>query len=147
VEKLLERKVPANSVQAYSLITRTDIEMIGLKKYSDPESYGQGGRICDISVGQLIMYSGPKSWEDWESTLKDFKKDKEPRTPAPAFGERAYFLYPKPDNQYQDRGGFLVAKKGNHTVAVSLNAAEGKPAESVRPALESLMKVILARLP
>jgi hypothetical protein len=146
-EKMFERKVPAGSMQACSLITRADIEKVGLKTYSDPEPYGQGGWICDIGAGQLIVHSGPKSWEDWESTLKNFKKDKEPRTPAPAFGERAYFLYPKPDNKYQDTGEFLVAKKGNHTVALSLNAAEGKPADSVRPALESLMKVVLARLP
>jgi hypothetical protein len=42
---------------------------------------------------------------------------------------------------------FLVAKSGNHTLALSLDAPTGKPAESMRPALESLMKTILARLP
>ena len=66
---------------------------------------------------------------------------------ASGFGERAYFFYPKPDNEYQGNVAFLVAKSGNHTVALSLDALKGKPVESMRPALESLMKKILTRLP
>jgi len=93
------------------------------------------------------VYSGSKSWEAWESTLKGFKKEKEAQTPAQGFGERAYFLYPKPDNKYQGNVAFLVAKSGSHTLALSLDAPNGKPAESMRPALELLMKTILARLP
>ena len=81
------------------------------------------------------------------STLKGFKKDKEPQTPAPGFGERAYLLYPKPDNEHQGSVAFLVAKTGNYTVALSLDTPKGKPVESMRPALESLMKAILNRLP
>jgi hypothetical protein len=41
----------------------------------------------------------------------------------------------------------LVVKSSNHTLVLSLDAPDGKPAESMRPALESLMKTILARLP
>ena len=147
-EKELARKVPAASVQACTLITRADVmKATGSDPFVDPEPAGQGGWICNVGSGELKVYSGPKSWEAWESTLKGFKKDKEPQTPAPGFGERAYFLYPKPDNKYQGNVAVLVAKSGNHTLALSLDAPEGKPAESMRPALESLMKTILARLP
>ena len=147
-KKELERKVPAGGVQACSLITRADVtKATGRDPYVDPEPAGQGGWICNVGVGELKLYSGPKSWEAWESTLKGFKKDKEPQTPAPGFGERAYFFYPKPDNKYQGNVAFLVAKSGDRTVALSLDAPAGKPAESMRPALESLMKKILARLP
>lgn len=147
-KKELARKAPASSVQACSLITRAEVKKAtGRDPYVDPEPAGQGGWICNIGIGELKVYSGPKSWEAWESTLKGFKKDKEPQTPAPGFGERAYFFYPKPDNEYQDNVAFLVAKSGNYTVALSLDAPEGKPAESMRPALEELMKKILARLP
>jgi len=76
-----------------------------------------------------------------------FKKDKEPQTPISGVGERAYFLYPKPDNEYQGNVAFLVAKSGNHTLALSLDAPKGSSADSMRPALESLMKTVLARLP
>ena len=146
-EKELARKVPAGSVRACSLITRADVKKAtGREPYVDPEPAGQGGWICNVGIGELKVYSGPKSWEAWESTLKGFKKEKEPRTPAPGFGERAYFLYPKPDNAYQSNVGVLVATSGIHTVALALDAPDGKPGESVRPALESLMKSILARL-
>jgi hypothetical protein len=147
-KKELDRKVPAGSVQACTLITRAEVtKATGRDPYVDPESAGQGGWICNVGIGELKVYSGPKSWESWESTMKGFKKDKEPQTQAPGFGERGYFFYPKPDNEYQDNVAFLVAKSGNHTVALSLDAPKGKPAESMRPALESLMKKILARLP
>jgi hypothetical protein len=147
-EKELARKVPAGSVQACSLVTRADVtKATGRDPLVDPEPSGQGGWICNVGSGELKVYSGPKSWDAWESTLKAFKKDKEPQTPAPGFGERAYFLYPKPDNEYQGNVAFLVAKTGNYTLALSLDAPKGKPAESMRPALESLMKTILSRLP
>ena len=147
-EKELARKVPTGSVQACSLITRADVKKAtGRDPYVDPEPAGQGGWICNVGFAVLRVYSGPKSWEQWEFTLKGYKKDKEPRTPAPSFGEHAYFLYPKPDNEYQGDAAVLVAKSGNHTLALSLIAPKGKPAESMRPALESLMKLILARLP
>ena len=147
-EKELARKVPAGSVEACSLITRADVKKAtGEDPFVDPEPAGQGGWICNVGTGELKVYSGPKSWEAWESTLKGFKKDKEAQTPASGFGERAYFLYPKPDNAYQGNVAFLVAKSGNHTLALSLDAPQGKPAESMRPALETLMKTILARLP
>jgi hypothetical protein len=147
-EKELARQTPAGSVQACSLITRAEVKKAtGRDPYVDPEPAGQGGWICNVGIGELKVYSGPKSWEAWESTLKSFKKGKEPQTPAPGFGERAYFLYPKPDNQYQGNVAILVATTAKHTLALSLDAPEGKPAESMRPALESLMKAILARLP
>jgi hypothetical protein len=147
-EKELNRKVPGNSVQACSLITRADVtKATGRNPYVDPEPAGQGGWICNVGIGELKVYSGPGSWEAWESTLKGFKKDKEPQTPVAGFGERAYFLYPKPENEYQGNVAFLVAKSGNHTLALSLDAPQGKSAESMRPALESLMKTALARLP
>jgi len=147
-KKELAQKVPAGSVPACSLITRADVtKATGSDPYVDPEPAGQSGWICNVGIGELKVYSGPKSWEAWESTLKGFKKDKEPQTPAPGFGERAYFFYPKPENEYQGNVAFLVAKSGSHTVALSLDAPKGKPAESMRPALESLMKKILSRLP
>jgi hypothetical protein len=147
-EKELARKVPEGGVKACSLITRADIKRAtGRDPFVDPEPAGQGGWICNVGIGELKVYTGPKSWEAWESTLKGFKKDKEPQTPAPGVGERAYFLYPRPDNEYQGNVAFLVVKSGNHTLALSLDAPKDKPADSMRPALESLMKSILARLP
>lgn len=147
-EQELTRKAPNAGLQACSLITRADVKnATGRDPFVDAEPVGQGGWMCNVGIGELKVYSGPKSWETWESTLKSFKMDKEPRTPASGFGERAYFLYPKPANKYQSNVAVLVTKSGNHTLVLSLDAPGGKPAESMRPALESLMKTILSRLP
>jgi len=147
-EKELSRKMPAGTFQACSLVTRADVrKAIGRDPYVDPEPFGNNGWICNIGVGEIKLYSGPNSWEQWEATLKGFSKENDPKTPAPGFGQRAYFLYPKPDNKFQGSYAFLVAQQRAHTVAVSLEAPEGRPSESMRPALEALMKTILERLP
>jgi len=145
-EKELQREAPNAGLEACSLITRADVKAAtGRDPFVDPESVGQGGWMCNVGSGELKVYSGPKASETWESTLKSFKMDKEPRTPAPGFGGQSYFLYPKPAHKSQDNVAVLVAN--NHMLVLSLDAPDGKPAESMRPALESLMKTILTRLP
>ena len=147
-ENELKRAAPNAGLEACSLITRADVKAAtGRDPFVDPESAGQGGWMCNVGIGELKVYSGPKASETWESTLKSFKMDKEPRTPAPGFGEQSYFLYPKPAKKSQGNVAVLVAKSSKHTLVLSLDAPDGKPAESMRPALESLMKTILARLP
>jgi len=147
-EKELTRPAPNAGLEACSLITRADVKnATGRDPFVDPESAGQGGWMCNVGVGELKVYSGAKSWETWESTLKSFTLDKEPRTPVSGFGDQAYFLYPKPANKYQSNVAVLVSRSGNHTLVLSLDAPDGKPAESMRPALETLMKTILARVP
>ena len=142
----LPNAVAASVVQACSLITRDDVrKATGVDPLVDPEP-AAGGAICNVGSGELKLYTGPDSWQAWETARKAFKQDKVPTTPVTGFGERAYFFYPTPLNAYQGNVAFLVVKSGDHTLALSLDAAEGEPAESMRPALESLMKVILARL-
>ena len=146
-EKELARPVPAGSIQACSLITRADVKnAAGRDPYADPEPAGQGGWICNVGIAELKVYSGPKSSEAWESTLKGFKMDKAPRTPAAGFGNGAYFLFTKAADAQQDNVGFLITKSGDHTIVLSLDAPEGKPVESTRATLESLMKSVLARV-
>ena len=147
-EKELQRAAPNAGLEACSLITRADVKAAtGRDPFVDPESAGQGGWMCNVGSGELKVYSGPKASETWESTLKSFKMDKEPRTPAPGFGGQSYFLYPKPAHKFQNNVAVLVTKSSSHTLVLSLDAPDGKPAESMRPALESLMKTILSRLP
>ena len=147
-QRELTRTVPAGTLQACSLITRADVtKATGSDPLDNPVAAGQGGWICNVGSVELKVYSGPKSTDAWESTLRGFKKDKEPRTPAPGFGDGAYFLFLKRDNKHVGDSAILVAKSGNHTLVLSLDAAVGKPAESMRPAAESLMKLVLARMP
>ena len=147
-EKELGRTAPNAGLEACSLITRADVKhATGRDPFVDPESAGQGGWMCNVGIGELKVYAGAKSWETWESTLKTFKMDKEPRTPVRGFGDQAYVFYPKPANEYQGNVAVLVTKSRNYTLVLSLDAPNGKPADSMRPALESLIKTILARLP
>ena len=82
-EKELGRTAPNAGLEACSLITRADVKnATGRDPFVDPESAGQGGWMCNVGVGELKVYSGAKSWETWESTLKSFTLDKEPRTPG-----------------------------------------------------------------
>lgn len=146
-EKELARKPPPGSVQACSLITRADVQKAtGRNPYADPEPAGQGGWICSVGIVELKVYSGANSLETWESTVKKFKMDKDPRKPAAAFGDGAYFLYQQPRNSSQDNTLMLVARSGLHTVVLSLDPVAGQPADSVRAPLETLMKLVLARL-
>jgi len=136
----------APAPQACSLITRADVQQAtGADPYVDPES-SAGGAICNVGSGELKLYTGPDSWNAWEKTRKAFRQDQVPTTTIAGFGERAYVFYPTPANKYQGNVAFIVVQSGDHTIALSLDAPEGKPADSMRPALESLMKVILARL-
>ena len=146
-EKELARQVPAGSIKACSLITRQDVtKATGRDPLVDAEPAGQGGWVCNVGEAELKVYSGPKSSQAWDSLLKSFKMDKLPKIAASGFGERAYFLYQTPDNPRISNVAFLVVTSGNHALALSPDAPDGKPAESMRPALESLMKTILARL-
>jgi hypothetical protein len=145
--KELARTMPDATVQACALVTRADVTKAVREPYADPEPFGNGGWICNIGVGEVKLYSGPKSWEQWESTMKNFNKHNDPTVPASGFGERAYFFFPKRDNADQPNWAFLVVKSGNHTIALSLDTPSGKTPESMRPSLEALMRTMLGRLP
>ena len=41
----------------------------------------------------------------------------------------------------------MVAQRGPHTVSLAVDVEPGKPIESIEPAMVSLMKTVLARLP
>ncbi len=136
---------------ACSLLTRADVQKaLGRDPLDNPtEMPIAGGTTCQIGDAGLIVMSGPDSWQRYENYLKAFKADKDPRTTVSGLGERAYIVYPTPRNSYQKQNppAILVAQRGPHTLAVSKMADSGKPAESNQPALTSLMKVVLAKLP
>jgi hypothetical protein len=99
-----------------------------------------------VGTAELKVYAGAKSTEAWESTLRNFKADKEPRVPAPAFGPGAYFIFLKARNAHVSSSAMLVAKKADHTVVLSVDAPDKQPAEAARAAAESLMKTVLGRM-
>ena len=147
-QKELARAVPAGSVQACSLITRADVnKATGRDPYVDPESAGQGGWICNVGTAELKVYSGPNSWDAWESTLKGFKKDKEPKTPAPELWRACVLPLPEAGERVSVECRVPGCGVGQSHARAVARRARGQAGQSMRPALESLMKTILARLP
>ena len=123
----------------------------GQKIYSGPDAFTLGGGAgsgCswDGDRGQIILYSGPKAEQGVEGLMAAFNQDKVPKQPVAGVGDKAWVIYPKPRNQYQARVGFLGVKTADHMIAVSLEADDGKPQESVLPDLVALGKLVVGKL-
>jgi hypothetical protein len=135
---------------ACALLTDDEIVKIsGRRSYSKPEGtkLTNGGSACDYSGANVTLFSGPKSDESYEALLKNFKKDQTPRVPVAGIGDRAYFMAPKPRDEYEGRYQMLVVKKGAHTFAIALEAQKNESTESLQPKVMALAKMALARLP
>lgn len=123
----------------------------GQQIYSGPDAFTLGGGAgsgCswDGDRGQIIIYSGPRAEQGLDGLISAFNQDKVPKQPVAGVGDKAWVIYPKPRNQYQARVGFLGVKTGDHMVAISLEADDGKPTESVLPDLVALGKLVVSKL-
>ena len=62
-------------------------------------------------------------------------------------GDRAYIMYPAPQNQYQRPTAFLVTRVGPHTLGVVVSAVSKEAsAQSVQPAAVEVAKAPIAQL-
>ena len=142
-------------INACTWFTQADIERITGQKSlvtgtGDFTSLAGGaGSACTWGElgAQIVIFSGAKSDELFENYLKNFKKDKEARRALSGVGERAYIMFPKPRDQYEDRVAVVVVKKGEHTLGVSVSAPDGKTQESVEPSVIAFTKVVLTKVP
>jgi hypothetical protein len=123
----------------------------GQKIYSGPDAFTLGagaGSGCswDGDRGQIIIYTGPNAEQGVEGLLAAFNQEKLAKQAVSGVGDKAWVIYPKPRNQYQARVGFLGVKTGDQMLAISLEADDGKPTESVLPDLIALAKLVVSRL-
>jgi len=86
---------------------------------------GGAGSICDYSGGQVGLWRAPKAQENLEQFLKIWKADKAPRHPVSGVGDKAWIMFPVPENKYKDRPAYLVAHVGQQVVTVALFARDG----------------------
>ena len=87
---------------------------------------GGAGSICDYpSGGQIGIWVGPRSQDNFEGFLKRWKADKETRHPVAGVGDKAWIMFPVPEDQYKDRTAYLVAHVGQQLVTVALHAPKG----------------------
>lgn len=138
-------------LQACALVTRADFERITARTtYTEPEQMalaGGAGSLCEFDSGQLWLYPGDESGAQWESVVKGFGNQDDPRTPVEGLGDRAYSFSPTPHNAYQDTGIYIVVTQGDTTFAVSVMTVGDEPVESVRPLAMELARFVLAKLP
>ena len=86
----------------------------------------RGGSICEYPFGgQIGVWNAPKAAESVEQFLKNFRQDKWPRQPVQGVGDRAWIMYPVPENEYKDRVAYLAAYVGPKVVTIVLNARKG----------------------
>jgi hypothetical protein len=86
-----------------------------------------GGSVCEYPFGgQVGVWSPPKAEESLERFLRIWKADKETRHPVPGVGDKAWIMFPVPENKYKDRVAYLVAHVGQKIVTVALVARDGQ---------------------
>jgi hypothetical protein len=87
---------------------------------------GGAGSLCEYPFGgQVGIWRAPKAQENLERFLKAWKADKETRHPVSGVGDRAWIMFPVPENKYKDRAAYLVAHVGQQIVTVALFARKG----------------------
>lgn len=85
-----------------------------------------GGALCEYPFGgQIGVWNAPKASENLERFLKSWRADKETRHPVAGVGDRAWIMYPVPEDKYKDRVAYLVSYVGDKVVTVSLAAHDG----------------------
>ena len=84
------------------------------------------GALCEYPYGgQVGVWKGPKASENFEAFLKAWKVEKEKRHPVPGVGDRAWIMFPVPEDKYKDRAAYLVSYVGDKVVTVALFARDG----------------------
>jgi hypothetical protein len=114
-------------------------------KYWDAPVASYGGSHCDYGGGSIRVYQGKAAAAAFESTLKAFKADKQPRVPVSGIGDKAFFMIPMPEDKY-NRLGLLAVYAGPGVVQFILDAKGDEPITATRPRLERLARLVLPRL-
>lgn len=140
----------AASIDACTLATNAEIGQIAkeqpeLVKYWEAPTASYGGSHCDYGNGSIRVYQGKAPAKAFESMLKALKAEKQPRTPVPGIGDKAFFMIPKPDDKY-NRIGLLAVYTGPRILQLTLDAIDDEPVTATRPRLEQLARLVLPRL-
>lgn len=87
---------------------------------------GGAGSVCDYPFGgQIGLWRAPKAQENLENFLRIWRADKSPRHPVAGVGDKAWIMFPVPENKYKDRPAYLVVHVGQQIVTVALFARDG----------------------
>ncbi len=154
VIELAMRTAPASksaaSFDACQLATNAEVSQLAeekpeFAKYWSAPAASLGGSHCDYDGGSIRVYQGKAPAAALDATLKAFKADKEPRVPVQGIGDKAFFMIPVPNNEY-NRLGLLAVYAGPRVVQLTLDAQGKEPIEATKPRLERFARLVLPRL-
>ena len=134
---------------ACSLLTKDEVaKLTGQPAYTDPSGTQlvNGGTACDYSSANLTLFSGPKSDENYDKLVKNFKKDNSARQAVAGIGDSAYLWFPKARDKYEGNYAVLVVHQGTHTLALAIEAQGNESPPSLQPKLLAMAKTALPRL-
>ncbi len=117
---------------------------IGLMPSTPELTQMSWGPHCDFPDGSIDLFTTKSPAAELDRVLKLTKAPRQ-RTTVSGLGKRAFFTEIYPDDQYRHRG-FLAIDTGSHLVTISMDVRAGEPAETTRPKLEGLAKLVLPRL-
>ena len=135
---------------ACALLSRDEFQALTAKtEYGDPTGMPwAGGTVCGFGNGQIILLTAPDSTQVMDRFLKSAEKDLvSPRTPVDGLSDGAFSVLFDPEDPYQDHGAFVVFGAGPPTVAVTVYAEDGEPAEAGLPPAMAVAKAVAAKLP
>ncbi|MFO1141196.1 MAG: hypothetical protein U1E59_02210 [Amaricoccus sp.] len=138
------------TTDACGLMSRDDFQRFtGKTEYTDPTGMPWGGgTVCGFGNGQIILLTEANATQVMEGFLESAEKDLvAPRTPVDGLGDGAFSVLFDPEDKYQDHGAFVVFGDGPPTIAVTVYAEDGEPAEAALPAAMTVAKAVAAKLP
>jgi hypothetical protein len=146
--RIIEKQ--SNQVTACKLLSNDEVvKLTGRRSYVPPEGVQlrNGGSSCTWDSGVNInLFSGPKSADQHEELMRNFKVDKTPRQTVAGVGDSA-FLTHMMLGKYQGDHALMVVRKGAHTMGISLEAKPPETPPSLQPKLTTIAKAALSKLP
>ena len=138
------------SSDACALVSRNEFQSLtGKTEYGNLTGMPwSGGSVCGFGNGQIILLPQADSTEVMDRFLASAEKDLvSPRTPVDRLGDGAFSVLFDPDDPYQDHGAFVVFGAAPPTVAVTVYAEDGEPAEAALSPAMAVAEAIAAKLP
>jgi hypothetical protein len=139
------------ALDACTLATNAEFSQIAdekpeIAKFWSAPTASFGGAHCDYGGGSIRVYQGNAPAAAFEGTLKALNADKAQREAVSGIGDKAFFMIPMPDDNY-NRLGLLAVYAGPRVVQLTLDAQGQEPIAATRPRLERLARLVLPRLP
>jgi len=134
---------------ACALLSRDEFQVLtGKTEYTDPTGMPwSGGTVCGFGNGQVILLLQADSTAVIDRFLATAEKDLvSPRMPVEGLGDGAFSVLFDPDDPYQDHGAFVVFGAGPPTVAATVYAEDGEPAEAALAPAMAVAEAIAAKL-